>query len=166
MLSNLADDWVRWIGGSPCFWIHGKSRRERPWRRIAVYATARRNRDSAWPFPFLRGTCITWTHAAISLGWDVSSAHPREQSNAPAAPFPVRIAQVRNEHMPWLVRDQQRRPRLHRHRLRGYAARPENRQFAGMHFDRVAEIRMIQVADADGCRIAEMDRRPVCAWKA
>src|SRR5881397_3595195 len=85
MLSNLADDWVRWIGGSPCFWIHGKSRRERQWRRIAVYATAQRNRDSAWPFPFWRGTCITWTHAAIALGWDFAEAILREQANQPAS---------------------------------------------------------------------------------
>jgi hypothetical protein len=79
MLSNLVDDWVGWISGSPTFQIYGKARRELHWRVIRIYATPRRNRDSLWPPPFWRGTCITWTHVAIGIGIDFAEMVLREQ---------------------------------------------------------------------------------------
>lgn len=85
MLSNLAHDWVHWISGSPTFQIYGKARREPDWRMIDIYATPRRNRDSPWPGPFWRGTCITWTHAAIAVGCDFAEFVLREQRDRPAS---------------------------------------------------------------------------------
>jgi len=85
MLSELADDWMRWVGGKPAFRIHGKARRERHWRVIAVYATHRRSHDSPWPRPFWRGTCITWTHAVIAVGMDFAEFVLREQAALPSS---------------------------------------------------------------------------------
>src|SRR5262245_54408843 len=49
----------------------------------------------------------------------------------PLFAFQLGIAQVGDEHMARLVGNQERRPRLHRHGLRGDAAGPEDRHLAG-----------------------------------
>ena len=61
------------------------------------------------------------------------------------------------------MRDKQRQARLHDHRLRGDAARPEDRHFTRFHLHRVAEVRPRQVGNAERRRIAQMDRGPVGA---
>jgi hypothetical protein len=85
MLGKLVTAWLRWIGGTPCFRVHGKARRETEWRIIDVYATHRRDRDSRWPWPFWRGTCITWTASVIAVGWDFAEEMLREQRAEPAS---------------------------------------------------------------------------------
>lgn len=85
MFNVLASAWFRWLGGTPCFRIHGRARREVAWRVIDVYATSRRSRDSSWPWPFWRGTCITWTASVIAVGWDFAEDVLREQVAEPAA---------------------------------------------------------------------------------
>jgi hypothetical protein len=83
MLDDSLTDWLRWWGGTPCFRIYGKGRRERAWRTIDVFATARRNALSRWPL--WRGTCITWTAEVIVVGWDFAQALVREQAAAPTS---------------------------------------------------------------------------------
>ena len=91
MIHNLLTDWLHWWGGSPCFRVYGKGRRERGWRVISVYATHRRNADSRWPL--WRGTCITWTAEVIVVGWDFAEDLLREQAEAPASRRrPVEVA--------------------------------------------------------------------------
>src|SRR5262249_15111739 len=68
MINEFLSTWLHWLGGTPCFRIYGRGRRERDWRIISVYATHRRNADSRWPL--WRGTCITWTSEVIVVGWD------------------------------------------------------------------------------------------------
>ena len=58
MFHQLVTAWLRWWGGIPAFRVWGKARREREWRIVDVYATHRRNLDSAWPAFLFRGTCI------------------------------------------------------------------------------------------------------------
>jgi hypothetical protein len=57
MVDRLLSAWLRWLGGTPCFRIHGKTRRESDWHIIDVFATRRRDLDSRWPL--WGGTCIT-----------------------------------------------------------------------------------------------------------
>jgi hypothetical protein len=83
MFDRLVSWWLRRLGGTPCFQIHGKTRRETDWRLIHVYATHRRNTDSRWPL--WRGTCITWASEVIVVGWDFADQLLREQSVAPAS---------------------------------------------------------------------------------
>jgi hypothetical protein len=91
MLNDLLTDWLHWWGGSPCFRVYGKGRRERAWRVISVYATHRRNADSRWPL--WRGTCVTWTAEVIVVGWDFAEGLLREQAEAPASRCrPVEVA--------------------------------------------------------------------------
>jgi hypothetical protein len=49
MLNELASAWLRRVGGTPCFRVHGKARHEAAWRVIDVYATHRRDWASRWP---------------------------------------------------------------------------------------------------------------------
>jgi hypothetical protein len=85
MFNSVASAVFRRFGGVPCFRVYGKARREPDWREIDVFATHRRNADSRWP-PFLfRGTCITWTAAVISVGWDFAEEVLREQVSEPAS---------------------------------------------------------------------------------
>lgn len=77
MVDDLLSDGLRWLGGVPCFLVFGKARREPAWRVIHVYASARRDRGSAWPF--WRGTCTTWTSQVIGVGWDFARQICEEQ---------------------------------------------------------------------------------------
>jgi hypothetical protein len=93
MFNSIATFLFRRMGGVPCFRIYGKARRERDWREIDVFATHRRNLDSRWPVFLFRGTCITWTAAIISVGWDFAEEVLREQVSEPASPeHPVAVA--------------------------------------------------------------------------
>jgi hypothetical protein len=85
MHSRLLTRWFRWLGGEPCFRIYGRARWERDWLVIDVFATHRRNDTSRWPRPFWRGTCVTWTDAIISVGWDFAEEVLREQVSEPAS---------------------------------------------------------------------------------
>jgi hypothetical protein len=91
MIDEWFSDWLRWIGGQPCFRIHGKACCEPEWRLINVYATSRRNRTGR--LPLWRASCITWTSDVIVVGWDFALDVLREQSAAPASPKrPVTVA--------------------------------------------------------------------------
>jgi hypothetical protein len=91
MINQLVSWWLRRLGGTPCFQIYGKARRETDWRIIHVYAIHRRNADSRWPL--WRGTCITWASDVISVGWDFTEGLLREQSTSPASrEHPVEVA--------------------------------------------------------------------------
>jgi len=74
------------------------------------------------------------------------------------------IAQVAHEHVPRRVRQQQRRARLHRHRLRRYGACPEGEHLARAQLHRIAKVRLVDVADADGRRSSGVDRRAMRQW--
>ena len=101
MINEMLSAWLHWLGGTPCFRIYGKARREKRWRTVSVYATHRRNADSRWPL--WRGTCITWTAGVIAVGWDFAACVLREQMRDPASrERPVAVAGGR-------LRDWQRR---------------------------------------------------------
>lgn len=92
MFNPLATACCRLLG-RPCFRIHGRGRREKVWREIEVHASHRRDRDSRWPAPFFRGTCITWTATVIAVGWDFAVEVLREQREDPASrERPVEVA--------------------------------------------------------------------------
>src|SRR3954471_10160667 len=80
----LATSLIR-LTGRRAFRIYGRDRREKDWRVIDVFATRRRDRDSRWPAPFFRGTCITLTSSAISVGSDFAEDVLREQMGEPAS---------------------------------------------------------------------------------
>lgn len=91
MVDRLLSAWLRWLGGTPCFRIYGKSCRESDWRVIEVFATRRRDRDSR--LPLWGGTCITWTSQVIVVGWDFAESVLREQAADPASRArPVEVA--------------------------------------------------------------------------
>src|ERR1700722_1678794 len=93
MFHRLLSGWLRWLGGTPCFRVWGKARREKEWRVIDVYATQRRDLDSSWPAFLWRGTCITWTTAVIAVGWDFAEEVLREQVVEPASrSHPLEVA--------------------------------------------------------------------------
>lgn len=93
MFNLLASACFRSTGGPPCFRIYGKGRSEKKWRVIDVLATHLRDQDSAWPAPFFRGTCITWTSSIIAVGWDFALEVLREQAHIPASrDHPVEVA--------------------------------------------------------------------------
>jgi hypothetical protein len=79
----MLNDFFHWLGGTPCFRIHGKARREADWRVISVFASARRNLDGRWPL--LGGTCTAWTGEVIAVGWDFAEWLLREQLREPAS---------------------------------------------------------------------------------
>jgi hypothetical protein len=83
--ADWATAWFRRSGGTPCFRVYGKGRREQDWRVVDVFATHRRDVRSLWPAPFWRGTCITWTAAVIAVGWDFALGVLREQATWPAS---------------------------------------------------------------------------------
>ncbi len=85
MFNELATGWFRWLGGTPCFRIHGKARHERTWRTIEVHASQRRDSRGRWPRFLFRGTCITWTAHVIAVGWDFAENVLREQISDPAS---------------------------------------------------------------------------------
>src|ERR1700676_3840737 len=91
MIDEFLTDWLRWLGGRPCFRIYGKGRRESAWRVIDVYASPRRNFTSRWPLS--RGTCITWTAEVIAVGCDFARDVLGEQKTCPASRhYPVEVA--------------------------------------------------------------------------
>jgi len=91
MINQMLSWWLRRLGGTPCFQIHGKARAEADWRLINVFATHRRDLRSRWPL--WRGTCITWARDVIVVGWDFAERVVQEQARAPAArDRPVEVA--------------------------------------------------------------------------
>lgn len=91
MFSELLTHWLRTVGGTPCFHIHGRARVESDWRSITVFATQRRDVVSRWPL--WRGTCITWTDTVIVVGWDFAEMLLQEQMREPASrDHPVEVA--------------------------------------------------------------------------
>ncbi|OAI46126.1 hypothetical protein AYO44_11845 [Planctomycetaceae bacterium SCGC AG-212-F19] len=91
MVNQLLSWWLRKSSGPPCFQIYGKSKRETTWRVIDVFATHRRNGDSAWPL--WRGTCITWTSQVIAIGCDFAARVLHEQAANPASrEHPLEVA--------------------------------------------------------------------------
>ena len=90
MLNELLTSWLRWYGGRPAFQIYGKSRSEKNWRVIDVFASAARNLESRRPL--WRGACTTWTSQIIAVGWDFAEAILREQREGPASrDFPIEV---------------------------------------------------------------------------
>jgi hypothetical protein len=90
MVDELLSLWFHWLGGTPCFRIYGKGRRERDWRVIHVYASQRHDEQSRWPL--LRGSCVTWTSQVLIVGWDFARGVAREQAEAPASrEYPVQV---------------------------------------------------------------------------
>jgi hypothetical protein len=83
LLRQRVNEWMCWFGGTPCFRIYGRDRRENRWRLINVYATDRRDCFSRWPL--WRGACTTWSHDVIAVGWDFAAAVLREQCILPAS---------------------------------------------------------------------------------
>ena len=75
--------------------------------------------------------------------------------------FQVRIPKIGHEHMPGLVRQQQRRSRLHCDSLGSHAAGPEDRLLVGTDFDGITEIGAIDVRYTDGRGVADVNRRSV-----
>ncbi|HYV36150.1 MAG TPA: hypothetical protein VE988_10630 [Gemmataceae bacterium] len=91
MPPTLLDPFLHWLGGTPCFRVYGKSRRERDWRIVAVYANHRRDWDGRWPL--LAGCCTTWAADVIAIGWDFALGLLREQAAVPASRSnPVAVA--------------------------------------------------------------------------
>lgn len=91
MLARSFNRWLHWLGGQPCFQVHGRARQESTWRVISVYATPRRDLVSPWPL--WRGTCTTWSAEVIAVGWDFAELLLREQQAVPASrDYPVEVA--------------------------------------------------------------------------
>jgi hypothetical protein len=91
MVNQLVSWWLRRQGGTPCFQIYGKARRETEWRIVNVFATHRRNVESRWPL--WRGTCITWASDVVVVGWDFAERVLKEQAASPASrEHPVEVA--------------------------------------------------------------------------
>ncbi len=78
MLNDLISEWLRWLGGSPCFRVYGRVRHEKRWRVIDVYASHRRDLGSRWPL--FGGHCTTWSDNVIAVGWDFAGSLLREQT--------------------------------------------------------------------------------------
>jgi hypothetical protein len=83
VLHDTVSNVYRALAGPPCFRVYGKSRPERIWRAIDIYATSLRNGSSPWPL--FRGTCTTWTSSIIAIGWDFAADLLREQVADPAS---------------------------------------------------------------------------------
>lgn len=97
MCHDLLADAIRWLGTAPCFEVYGKARPEYSWRRIEIYASSRRNRDSRWPF--WRNCCTTWTSQIIAVGWHFAAAVLQEQRADPASRLhPTTVAGGRLAH--------------------------------------------------------------------
>lgn len=90
--------WIfRRLCGVPAMRIYGKGNSETSWRMIDVFASSRRNDSSRWPF--IGGTCITWTRRVIAVGWDFAESVVREQMAEPASretPVEVRGGRLRD----------------------------------------------------------------------
>jgi hypothetical protein len=84
MFNTVLNIWLRWLGGVPCFRIHGRASSETAWREIEVYATHRRDVTSRWPVLW-QGACTTWSDRVIAVGWDFAELVLREQVAEPAS---------------------------------------------------------------------------------
>jgi hypothetical protein len=96
MLHDAVSALLRRIGGRPCFRILGRASYEPDWHVIDVFAVNRRDQTSRWPF--IGGTCITWTANVIAVGRDFASAVIREQAIDPSTrdrPVSVRGGRLR-----------------------------------------------------------------------
>jgi hypothetical protein len=91
MPPELLNPLLHWLGGTPCFRVYARGRREQSWRIVAVYASQRRNVESR--FPVLRGALTTWAEDVIAIGWDFALELLDEQFDEPASPWhPVAVA--------------------------------------------------------------------------
>src|SRR5260370_26391255 len=98
MFNSFASTGFRWSGGAPCFRMWARARCEKCWRAVDVYATARRDLDSAWPAGMWPGVCITWTAEIIAVGWGFAESVYREQrqiSASRADPIVVETGRLR-----------------------------------------------------------------------
>jgi hypothetical protein len=96
---------ARRLGVEVAFRVYGKARPEPDWHIVDVLAMHRRNADSRWPYPFWRGTCITWTATAVAVGWDFAETVLFEQAADPATrerPVEVRGGRLRSRPDPRL----------------------------------------------------------------
>jgi hypothetical protein len=92
---------LRRLGSTCCMRVYGKGRYEPEWRIVDVVASSRRTCGSSWPF--LGGSCTTWTSSIIAVGWDFAQAFLAEQIQSPASrDRPVGVASGR-------LRDAERR---------------------------------------------------------
>jgi len=76
------------------------------------------------------------------------------------------ITPVGNEHVTWSMGESQGRLRLHDHRLRRDPTGPEHGDLPWRHGDRIAKVRPLYVMNAEGCRVAHVDRSAVDRWEA
>jgi hypothetical protein len=76
------------------------------------------------------------------------------------------ITSIADEHVPRGVRQGEPRFRLHHHCLWGNAAGPKHRHFSWGHGDRIAEVRALQVTNAQSCGVTYMHGGSVHGWKA
>lgn len=83
MTNALLNRWFHWLGGTPCFQIYGRDRREADWRIISVFASERRSHSGR--VPLWAGVCVTWTDHVIAVGWDFAEWVVREQIQNPAS---------------------------------------------------------------------------------
>jgi hypothetical protein len=91
MPPELLNPFLHWLGGTPCFCVYGKGRREAEWRVIGVYAAHCRDSDSR--FPLWGGACTTWGVDVIAVGWDFALELLLEQQEEPASRWrPVEVA--------------------------------------------------------------------------
>lgn len=79
----MLNRWLAYLGGTPCFRVHGKAKAEADWRVIDVYATERRDLTSRWPLA--GGACTTWSDRVVAVGWDFAERVLREQFAEPAS---------------------------------------------------------------------------------
>jgi hypothetical protein len=90
----MIDSLLHLVSGPPAFRIYGKAKSESAWRIIDVFAHARRDSIAGWPF--IRGTCITWSANCIAVGTDFAETVLQEQALAPASrENPVEVASGR-----------------------------------------------------------------------
>src|SRR3972149_3075973 len=78
----------------------------------------------------------------------------------------LRVAQVGHEHGARRVRDAQLRPRDLDGHLGRDAARPKDRQLMGMDDDRIAEVWLLELRNADQGRVTQVHGRTVNGRKA
>ena len=83
MPPELLNPFLHWLGGTPCFRVHARGKRESRWRIVSVYAHHRRDVESRWPI--LAGALTTWAADVISIGWDFALELLSEQMEEPAS---------------------------------------------------------------------------------
>jgi len=73
----------------------------------------------------------------------------------------VFVQDIGNVHMSRSVSDNQRKLRIFDGCLRSYAASPEYRNLAFTDFNAVAVVRLVDILDSNGLRIADLNRTAV-----